>query len=248
LWLNQLRRGGKARVKITTCVGGTSYVRKKLMLSATMLLAASLPWQANASTFDFNFAGGGVSGSIELTYGTATDAKYPQAFEVTGISGTFSDSNNGLNIVNAAVGPLVAIKRDAPEPTNLLAPNDFSRFPVANGLPAQSHGAISYDNLYYPAGSPPTATDYQVHGGFLDIYGLLFDIGGGQVANIWSNGDFTGTGNGHVDYGASVATSTQGLDYVSGGVSITPEPSAFVLLGAGLAALAGLRRRSAARR
>ena len=53
---------------------------------------------------------------------------------VTGISGTFSDSNNGLNIVNAPIGPLEPIKHDTPESTNLLAPNDFSRFAVAAGL------------------------------------------------------------------------------------------------------------------
>ena len=107
---------------------------KTLVVSATLLLAASLPWRANAGTFDFSFTGGGVSGTVELTYGTATDAKYPQAFEVTGISGTFSDTNNGLNIVNAPIGSLVPIRHDTPEPTNLLAPNDFSRFAVAAGL------------------------------------------------------------------------------------------------------------------
>ena len=207
---------------------------KKLVVSATLLFAASLPWQANASTFDFSFTGPGVSGMVALTYGAATDAKYPQAFEVTGISGTFSDSNNGLNIVNTPIGPLEPIKHDAPEPTNLLAPNDFSRFPVAAGLPPESNGFVTYDNLFYPGGSPATASDYTVHGGVLDIYGLLFDIGGGRVVDVWSNGDFSGTGNGPIDYGVAVATSATALDYVGGGVTVTPEPSTIGLLGAGL--------------
>ena len=191
-------------------------MRQKLIVFATLLSAVSLPWQANASTFDFTFAGPGVSGTVKLTYGAATDTKYSKAFEVTGISGTFSDSNNGLNIVNAPIGPLEPIKHDSPEPTNLLAPNDFSRFAVAAGLGPENNGVLTYDNLYYPAGSPPTATDYQVHGGFLDIYGLMFDIGGGRVVDFWSNGDFSGTDAGPIDYGVAVATHDAALDYVGG--------------------------------
>jgi hypothetical protein len=222
-------------------------MREKIIVSATLLLAASLTSQAKASTFNFSFAGPGVSGTVQLTYGTATDAKYPQGFEVTAISGTFSDSNNGLNIVNAPIGPLVPINHASPDPTNLLAPNDFSKFAVASGLAAQENGVLTYDNLYYPGGSPPTATDYPVHGGFLDIYGLLFDIGGGDVVDFWSNGDPSGTGNGPI-YGVAVATSATSLDYVSSGVSITPEPGALGLLGSGLLGLLVWKRRAGRQR
>ncbi len=138
----------------------------------------------------------------------------PQAFEVTGISGTFSDSNNGLNIVNAPIGALVPIKHDTPDPTNLLAPNDFSRFAVATGLSPQNNGVLTYDNLFWPGGSPQTASDYPLHGGFLDIYGLMFNIRGGEVVDIWSGGNLTGAG--HIDYGVAVATSATALDYVGG--------------------------------
>lgn len=219
-------------------------IRKKLVLSATLLFAASLSVPANASTFNFSFAGPGVNGTVELTYGTAADAKYPQAFEVTGISGTFSDSNNGLNIVNAPIGSLQAIKHDTPEPDNLLAPNDFSRFAVAAGLGPQNNGFLTYDNLYWPGGSPATASDYPLHGGFLDIYGLLFDIGGGRVVDIWSNGNITGTAP--FDYGVGVATSATALDYVSDGVTAaaTPEPSALALVACGLLGMLVWRRRT----
>lgn len=223
-------------------------IGKQLVVLAALLLAASLARPATAGTFTFSFVGVGVSGTVEFTYGVATDAKYHQAFEVTGISGTFSDSNNGLNIVNASIGPLVAITHDTPEPTNLLAPDDFSRFAVTTGLPAQNNGFLTYDNLYYPGGSPPTASDYPVHGGFLDIYGLLFEIGGGRVVDFWSNGDFSGTGTGPVDYGVAVATHDTSLDYVSGGVTVAPEPSALVLLGSGLMGLLIWRRRVARQR
>ncbi|HWE49407.1 MAG TPA: PEP-CTERM sorting domain-containing protein [Bryobacteraceae bacterium] len=209
--------------------------RRKLALCASIAFAVLLPSLASAGTINFNFSGPGVSGTVQLTYGTATDATYPQAFEVTGITGTFSDSNNGLDIVNASIGPLVAITHSTPEPTNLLAPNDFSRFAVAAGLPAENNGFLTYDNLYYPGGSPQTASDYPLHGGILDIYGLLFSIGGGTVVDLFSNGNITGTAP--FDYGVAVATSATALDYVSGGVTVTPEPGAFGLLGSGLIAL-----------
>ena len=218
--------------------------RKNIVVSATLLLAGSLSWNANASTFDFSFTGSGVSGTVQLSYGTATDAKYPQAFEVTGVSGVFSDSNSGLDIVNAPISGLEPVKHDTPDPTNLLAPHDFSRFAVTTGLPS-GHRSLSYDNLFYPGGSPQTASDYPVHGGFLDIYGVLFDIGGGKVVDVWSNGD---SGGGQIDYGVAVATHATSLDYVGSGVSVSPEPSAFYLLGSGLLGMLAWRRRAASQR
>jgi hypothetical protein len=71
---------------------------------------------------------------------------------------------------------LVALHLALPEPTNLLAPADFSKFGVASGLPPQTGGALTYDNLFYPGGSRQTATDYPVPGGFLDIPGGFLDI------------------------------------------------------------------------
>ncbi len=213
-------------------------MRRALLAAAAVVAVFSLGSSARATPFDFSFSGAGISGSIELTYGTATDADYSGAFVVTGISGTFSDANIG--ILNASIGMLEPRNFATPDATNLLAPNSFSKFAVATGLPTFANGVLTYDDLFWPGGSLPTATDYTAHGGFLDIYGLLFDIGDGEVVNFWSNGD-TGSG---VDYGAAVATSAASLDYVSGGVMV-PEPVSLTLLGAGIAILGAMRRRAA---
>ncbi len=116
--------------------------------------------------------------------------------------------------------------------TNLLAPNDFSKYAVASGT---SHGSLSYDNLFYPAGSPPSATDYPFGGGLLDIYGLLFTLGNGDVVNLWSNGVPPG---GSLDYGVAVANASTSLDYVGGSVAVSPEPGSFWLLATGLLGMA----------
>jgi hypothetical protein len=187
---------------------------KKTFLAMAAVTGVMAAAQVHAATVDVQFAGPGVSGALVLTYGAATDAKYPNAFEITGITGTFSDSHSG--IVNAPVGPLVAVTHSVPESTNLLAPNDFSRFPVASGLPSQNNGFLTYDNLFWPGGSPQTASDYPPHGGFLDIYGLMFNIGDGRVVDFWSNGIFGGT---TADYGVALARPDLALDYVGSDVT-----------------------------
>jgi hypothetical protein len=98
---------------------------------------------------------------------------------------------------------------------------------------------LSYDDLFYPAGSPQTASDYPFHGGFLDIYGLMFTIAGGDVVNFWSDGDF-GTG---ATYGAAVTDGRNVLDYADPGV-LVPEPGSIWLLGTGLLGALAWRRRS----
>ena len=209
-------------------------MRKSFLATAAAVAALSLCASAQAGTLTFNFNGPGVSGAIDLAYGPDTDARYARALVVTSVSGTFSDSNIGIS--NATIGMLEPRNFATPEPTNLLAPNSFSRFAVATGLPFENHGFLTFDNLFWPGGSLPTASDYQADGGLFDIYGLLFDIGDNRVVDFW--------GNGGSDYGVAVATSAQSLDYVAGGVSL-PEPATMTLLGLGIGVLVATRRRAA---
>jgi hypothetical protein len=68
---------------------------RTILMAASALGALALAGgPAAASTCSFDFGdGGGVSGHITLTYGTAADATYPQALVVTGISGVVTDTN-----------------------------------------------------------------------------------------------------------------------------------------------------------
>lgn len=201
------------------------------MYSVAALLFGLAPL-ANASTYDFTFSGPAVSGTIDLTYGTATDATYSSAYALTGISGTFSDTT--LGIVNAAITSLVPVNYATPEAGNLLTPTDFSRYFAGSTV-------LTFDNLFYPAGSPQTATSYPFHGGFVDIYGLLFGISNGDVVDFWSNGILPGSTS--VDYGVAVANSTAELDYVGNGViAPTPEPGTLCLLSTGMLAILFWRR------
>jgi hypothetical protein len=205
---------------------------------ALAALAATATVGARADVVGVKLGGaGGISGTIVLTYGPASDSKYPgQGFEITGIGGTFSDAT--LGIVDAPITSLVPINHATPldTPPNTAAPNDFSHFAVAAGLPDESRGFITYDNLFWPDGAPPTAVFFDGAGSVMDIYGLLFGIGGGRVVDLYSNG--VGNGPGDAVFGVVVATAETQLNRVMTGVTATaPEPSTWAMMILGFAGL-----------
>lgn len=213
-------------------------------VSAMLLLTALLTVEANANTHSFRITGPGVDATIQLVYGTTTDAKYPNAFEITSVSGWFTDTHNGLNIVHAPILGLEPYNFASPTPGNVAAPADFSKFylPDNTNLPPGHPPSLTYDNLFWPNGSPVTATGYPFSGGFFDIYGMMFDIGNGEVAGLWSIGNLNGSGTGPI-YGVAVATANGALDYQRSGLTPTPEPGTLVMLGSGLVGLTGMLRR-----
>jgi hypothetical protein len=213
---------------------------------AMATLAAMATVEARADVVGIQLGGaGGISGTVVISYGTASDTKYPgQGFKITGVSGTFSDAAFG--IVDAPITSLVPSSPTPPldtNPPNTLAPHDFSHFAVATGLPTDSLGFITYDNLFWPDGAPPTANNFDGHGSVLDIYGLLFGIGDERVVDLFSNG--VGNGPGNAVFGVVVATAETQLDRVAGGVTATvPESSTWAMMLLGFAGLgfAGYRK------
>lgn len=228
--------------------------KKRLLIVA--LTAAFTSTAATASVAIYNVSGSGISGTIRLTFSpnpnTGTLGSSPNtvdpvgSYVVTGVTGTLSDANIALN--NVAISMLVPRNPALPQPTNLLAPASFGFYPVTGGLPSPQGTApgLSYDDLYYPGGSPQTASDYPFHGGVLDIYGIVFTLAGGDAVNLWSNGDM---GKG-VGYGIGITNGVRqdnrsGLLDRQGGLTLTavPEPKTWAMLLIGFAAV-GLAFRS----
>jgi hypothetical protein len=210
--------------------------------------------QAEAATATFSISGGAFSGSGVLTFAPNVSPADPNplcgtpgnnpcradpagAYAITGVTGTFSDTNLGIS--NATITGLI--------PINPANERDLIFDPLVPTSLSFIDAGLSYNNLFFPGGSPIDC-DYPFSGTFLDVFGMAFTIAGGDTVNLWGDGAEPGLGN---TYGVGVASGDSVLDYqfdgVSGAASV-PEPATWGLMlgGLGLAGALLRRRRSVA--
>ena len=227
--------------------------------SAAALLAAGP--QARAAVWHVDFSGVGVSASMDITAvpnvappdpnpSCGTPGNNPcrtdpiGAYKITGITGTFSDANTATPITDALITGLVPInpanERDAT--FDPLVPSSLSFIDYTNETSPGT--ALSYNNLFFPAGSPIDC-DFPFTGTLLDVFGVAFTLDDGDTAVLWGDGNYL---FGPLTYGAAVTDGINRLDYQFGGVSRVPEPGAAWLLVSGVVGLLGWRGRSAAAR
>ncbi|HEX5953594.1 MAG TPA: PEP-CTERM sorting domain-containing protein [Rhodanobacteraceae bacterium] len=230
------------------------------MALAVAGLLASSPC-AFATPVQIGFNGAGGSGHVSLTVESDSTAGDPAGAQVvTDANGTFSDTTLGLDHV-AITGVLArnfATPNDTvPDPGDdplpfppVPFPASYSALSVLN--PPGQDTAITYDDLFYPDGSPRTCWDYPFSGGFLDVYGVMFTLANGGFVDLWSDGVMSPGG---LTYGFAVMLPNDDpagnwvSDFQFNGVhAAVPEPDSVWMLGASLLGLLAWRRSVETRR
>lgn len=233
---------------------------RRILFAAGVAAALGFAIQAEAGpmTFSgpFSFSGHGISGSGAITVGPYTAPSDTtdglgrhdpaSAFRVLSITGTVTDA--ALGWTNLPITGLLPVSPTAERdsPLDPFVPTSLSY--VGGTLKTNS---FSYDDLYYPDGAP-IVCEFNFTGTSVDPFGMAFTVQGGDIVDLWGDGNF---GNGgplpsdrFLTYGVGVLASdwatnpTPQLVNQFAGVSASfavPEPGSGGLIAAGLLLLVG---------
>ncbi|MGH8151757.1 MAG: PEP-CTERM sorting domain-containing protein [Rhodanobacteraceae bacterium] len=232
-----------------------------MTVGAALAMLGFAPY-ALANTVRINFSGAAGSGYADLTI--ASDANASSSYTpdptppntsgelspydpagaslITGASGTF----DGI-----AITGILATSPGAPPPL-VSDPSEYENLPASFSW--TSSGADSYDDLFYfdansPWVCPPGGAEpWTYHGGFLDIFGVVFSLADGNYVGLWSDGvvppGYFGPGTGGLTFGLNVYGSDFSVlsGQFSGVTAAVPEPNFIWLFGAGVLGLFAWRR------
>lgn len=221
---------------------------------AALAMAIGAP-AAQATAVRIHFSAPVGSGYADLTLGgtNPADNVYPPHTPVT-----ITDATGMFN------GQAITGVRDlapAVVPDGEKLPASYSLVPVPHENGGGDHDGVTYDNLFYPSGSPviclvdgtPT---FPFGGGFLDLMGVMFTLDNGNLVDLWSFGNVTAPGVlppfvplGQVAYGIKLIDThgetnavVQSLPF---GHASVPEPDYPWVIGAAVFALLVWRRAQA---
>src|SRR5579875_565763 len=150
----------------------------------------------------------------------------------------FAPITDASGIFNGAAITGVQALNHAPPPPGEVLPDSYSLFSIPG---YGDHNGVSYDNLFYPGGSPlicfvDGTLVYPFSGGFLDLMGVMFMLDNGDFVDLWSFG-VTAPGffgpfwPGGLAYGMKVIQPTENgyevLPYAPFATATVPEPGLF---------------------
>ncbi len=242
-----------------------------LTVGAVLVMLWLVPY-ASANVIRINFSGDAGSGYADLTVVSDPDASSnydPDVLNpdskvgqydpvdaqiITGASGGF----NGTSITG------VKARNYANPPPPATLPKSYSTV-APSSTKSPTNFLASYDNLFYANGSPvvcppgPAHPDgYPFSGGFLDVYGVMFELDNDNLLGLWSDGvvppGFQGLSGG-LTYGLSVLRpNAEGDGYAlasmqfAGATASVPAPKFIWVFGAMLLGLFVWLRQSTEKR
>lgn len=158
----------------------------RLMTACAVLALVAFGSSASASVVRIHFSGAPGSGYADLTLGAADSSDLIDAshapLAITNATGTFG---------GATITGVLAPNPIPPPPGETLIPGSYSLFSIPG---YGDHDGVTYDNLFYPNGSPQICYIdglgfvFPFSGGMFDLLGVMFTLDNGNFLDLWSFG------------------------------------------------------------